>query len=226
MSWAINLISGDQVDQVSFIGGKPRLPIGRKIPVCQLCGQKQTFFFQVSMPEGALWSGSTLAVYQCTKCAHEDYFIPEMLSARLARADIPKGFLAAYQRNFSFEVFPTELGEVVSEYEEAIVFSELHLSEGNGLGSFGKLAGDPLWLLEDESPATYGGDLEMGFLLQVGLDFQFRMTSGAAPQIKLNIMGGTQPSPHNYYRLFLSNALYLFGTKSGEQAVYAITQVD
>lgn len=223
--WGLQQVVGNQSDQLSFIGGKPRLPSGTKVPTCKLCGSTQTFFFQVAMPKGSIWDGLTLAVYQCTKCADESHLIPEMLESRLAGADIPSGFLTQYQRNFSFVIFPTDQGEIVDSYDEPISFSEIQLVEGDSVGSFGKLEGKPNWVLEDESPATYGGNVQMKFLLEVVPNFQFKMYAAAEPQIELGIMGDPEPSPLDYYQLFIGNALYLFGTSSGDRAVYAVTQV-
>jgi hypothetical protein len=225
MAWSLQSLPGTQSDHTSFIGGKPRLPIGMEIPVCQLCRSPQTFFFQVAMPEGTLWPGSSLGVYQCTRCADGGHLIPEMLTTALPGADIPQGFLKEYQRNFSLLVFPTDQCEIATHYEESIVFSEIQLAEGDTLGSLGKLSGDPKWLLENESPATYGGSTGMAFLLQIAPSFEFNLTTDAEPQIELNLMGELEPSPLDYYQLFIGNTLYLFGTRTGEQVVYAITQV-
>jgi len=176
------------------------------------------------MPKGAVWEGSTLSVYQCTRCADENHIIPKMLHSGLAGADIPAGFLND-QPNFSFVVFPTDQGEIVSAYNETILFSEIQFVEANVVGSFGKLGGKPDWMLDDESPATYEGSMQMAFLMEVIPNFEFKMTNNAEPQIELNIMGDPSPSPLDYYQLFIGNALYLFGSRSGQRAVYAITQV-
>lgn len=224
MTWRLQHKPGHQSEQLSFIGGKPRLPVGKVVPCCQLCGSPQTFFFQVAMPEGAAWEGSTLSVYQCTRCADEDHLIPEMLHSGLTGADIPEGFLNK-QPNFTFVVFPTDQGAIVSEYEKSILFSEIQFVEGNTAGSFGKLGGMPDWILDDESPATYGGNVQMVFLLELTPGFRFEITSNAEPQIELDLAGEPSPSPLNYYQLFIGNALYFFGTSSGDKAVYAITQI-
>lgn len=176
------------------------------------------------MPEGAVWEGSTISVYQCTRCADENHLIPKMLHSGLAGADIPAGFLND-QPNFSFVVFPTDQGEIVSSYDKTIRFAEIQFVEGNAVGSFGKLGGQPDWMLDDECPSTYGGSVPMAFLIQVTPNFEFKMTGAAEPQIELNIMGDPSPSPLDYYQLFISNALYLFGPTSGQRVVYAITQV-
>ncbi|KRG16934.1 hypothetical protein ACA29_02470 [Lederbergia galactosidilytica] len=42
-------------DDLSFIGGQPRIPENLDIPSCSLCGSEQTFFFQIAFPEGHSW---------------------------------------------------------------------------------------------------------------------------------------------------------------------------
>ena len=139
MAWSLHIRSGAQSNQKSFFGGKPRLPCGTEIPICRLCGARQTFYFQVAFPEGATWAGNTLGVFSCTRCAYENHLIPDMLACALRGADIPEGFLTDYQKNFAFVVFPTDQGSIVGDYEESILFSEIGMIEGDVLGSFGKL---------------------------------------------------------------------------------------
>jgi hypothetical protein len=177
------------------------------------------------MPEAALWAGSTVAVFHCIKCADVEHLIPEMLDTKIFGSDIPNRFLEEYQRNFSFIVFPTPLGEIVSLYKEAICFSEIKFLDNKVVGSFGKVGGAPNWLLEDESPATYGKEIEMGFLFEVVPSFRFKLIDGAPCQMELDISGNPAPSPLNYYQLFIGNALYFFGTSIGKRLVYVITQV-
>jgi len=225
MSLSLESKLSKQSGQLSFIGGKPRLPVGKSIPSCKLCGASQTFFFQLAMPQGLIWEGSTLAVYQCTKCVDENHLIPEMVVTGLSGANIPAGFLEQYQKNFAFVVFPTNDGAVVSDYKESISFSEIQFIKGAAVGSFGKLGGEPNWLLEDESPSTYGENVQLVFLLEIVPNFPFKIIRNASPQMELDIMGEPSPSPLDYYQLFIGNALYLFGTSSGNKAVYAITQI-
>lgn len=226
MSWTLNHAQGRQGDQQSFIGGKPRLPLSYDVPSCSLCGEKLTFFFQIAIPKGEAWEGNTVAVFACTKCVDENHLIPAMLNTPLQGAAIPEGFLRQYQHNFSFLVFPTDQGLLLQEYSELIRFAEIQIQEGDGIGSFGKLGGEPVWVLQDESPSTYGNvAVGMTFLLQVVPNFEYSTISGAAPQLELDITGRPAPSPLNYYQLFIGNALYVFGTRDENHLVYAITQV-
>lgn len=210
-----------------FIGGKPKLLSSQRIPTCTLCGAEQTFFFQIALPETNPWEGLSLAVFSCTSCADRDHLIPEMLKVPLRGADIPEGFLKAYQTNFKFLVFETDAAEIKKEYRPKIRFTAVSLEpsrDPNVNGS--KVGGIPNWVLEDESPRTYGSRTPMFFLLQFQSEYRFRLSEGAPPQIELALDRTPQPSPLNYYQLFIGNALFLFGTEDRQKPlVYAITQV-
>ena len=51
-----------QKEQRSFVGGIPRLPSNIAIPKCSLCGEEQTFFFQIELPKEINGGSDTLAV--------------------------------------------------------------------------------------------------------------------------------------------------------------------
>ncbi|MBO0995891.1 hypothetical protein [Bacillus sp. SD088] len=210
----------------SFIGGQPRLPEDRPIPHCQLCGAEQTLFFQVAFPEGHLWEGLTMAVFHCTSCAHEGERIPEILPVPLKGANIPKGFLESYQRNFKIEIFATKEGVIRRDYQENIQFKRWILEAVNGDPEANKVGGKPNWLLEDEAPATYDGKVPMFFLMQLMEDFQFELVEDAPPQMQIGLRGDPEPSQERYYELFLANQLYFFGTEEkSDPLVYVLTQI-
>lgn len=212
---------------LSFLGGFPRIPASTEIPICQLCGAEQTFFFQVAFPEGHTWQHLSMAVFACTSCAHEEYLIPEMLDDSLLDVDIPEGFLDSYQRNFRIIVFETKEGLVRKEYTEKVQFKRWNLKQtAKNDTSENKIGGHPSWLLDDETPATYNSTVPMFFLMQLLEDFKFDIVQGTPPQIIIGLRGNSEPSKHNYYELFLANNLYFFGTKNRtEPLVYIVTQV-
>lgn len=212
-----------QNEETSFFGGKPRLPLKEAIPTCKLCGSKQTFFFQVAIPEAHELNGMSVACFSCTKCVDENYLIPEMINSELKGADIPSGFLDSYQRNFSFLVFDTDEGVLNTTYEESLEFKALEMSDKASSKSVGQIGGEAKWLLDDESPSSYEG-ASLKFLLQLNQGLEFKKTDGAEPQMELNIFGEPEASPLDHYQLFLGNALYLFATNK-DKKVYAITQV-
>jgi len=227
MSHLMVLTEGAQTGtEECFIGGKPKLPPDSSVPQCVLCGADQTFLFQVAFPGEHVWTGLSLAVFLCTNCADENHLIPEMLPGVLAGADIPVNFLTNYQRNFHFLVFPTESGQFDTRYPERVKFSPIRLQRtGSGLG-MGLIGGTPAWVMEDESPRTYGSRVPMHFLLQIHAGLEFRMVQGAPPQMEVGLAGEPEPSPHDFYQLFIGNVVYFFGTETRTPPlVYAITQV-
>jgi hypothetical protein len=226
--WKLEIDSSSRQEGFhSFLGGKPVLPVGQEIPECVLCGASQTFMFQVAFPIGHPWGGHSLAVFACTSCAQEGYFIPKMLDCALRGADIPKAFLESYQRNFKFIAFRTEEGVIRSNYVEKVDCQLLMLKacdDPNFKGT--KIGGCPNWLLDDETPATYDTTCRMVFLMQLEQGMKFKLKAGAPHQIELSLNRKPVSSPFDYYQLFLGNALFLFGTEQPENGlVYAITQV-
>ena len=212
----------------SFIGGTPNLPKGMEIPRCKLCAAEQTFFFQITFPSKHLWEGMTLALFACTSCADRNHLIPEMLSGPLPGADIPEGFLLSYQTNLRILVFEKALGAPRTTYQNRVIFKPLSLHQtANMAVDDNKIGGTPAWLLEDESPKSYAGKLPMFFLLQLQAGLQFEIDKHAPSQVEVGLDGSPEPSPFNYYQLFIGNKIFLFGTQDRtEPRVYAITQVE
>lgn len=218
----------DQKDGVhSFVGGKPALPADFDVPCCQLCGARQTFFFQVSFPDGHRWSGLTLAVFACTSCATEDSSIPQMLDGPLYNAIIPEGFLDFYQRNFCLYVFDSSKGIRRNDYVEKIKYVPLSMAPADSASiDDSGVGGSPVWLLDDESPASYAGKANMHFLLQLSSGMRFHLLDSAPPQMEIGLRGLPEPSPFRYYQLFNGNLIYFFGAKADERhLVYALTQI-
>jgi hypothetical protein len=181
----------------------------------------------VAFPKANPWAGFSLAVFSCTACADREHLIPEILKGPLRGADIPERFLETYQTNFRFLVFETASARMRSDYRPKIRFMPLFLNPSSDSNIAGdKIGGNPNWLSEDESPKTYAGRTPMFFLLQLQNEYRFHLLEGAPPQIELALDRTPQPSPLNYYQLFIGNALFLFGTADRQNPlVYAITQV-
>ena len=209
----------------SFIGGQPKLPGNVNIPRCKLCGNEQTFFFQIAFPFGNPWAGTSVAIFSCTSCADENYLIPEMLNGPLHGINIPHSFLINYQRNFCFEVFETNTGQIQRGYIEKVAFHELRLVPGEFQNSIGYVGGSPNWILGDESPAFYNSTIPMIFLFQLPLGIRFEKIPNAPPQTEIGLTRKPESSPDNFYELFLGNALYFFGTlDNSNKLVYVVTQ--
>lgn len=228
-TWVLKANQGAEPRTDSFVGGHPHLPAAAAVPICQLCGEVQTFFFQVAFPTSHSWSGRSLAVFACTSCADENHFIPEMLTGPLAGAEIPAGFLERYQTNFRLAVFPTH-GTVerldVDARVEPFDLSCESGAQGEEFSGFAWLGGSPSWLLDDEAPGSYEGSREMCFLFQISPQLVFPRAAGAPAQVTLGLDGKPKFSAAESYQLFLGNAIYFFGTATGEPWVYALTQID
>lgn len=218
---------GQSEGDLSFIGGHPRIPETMDIPVCRLCGAELTFFFQIAFPQDHAWADLSMALFACTSCAHEEHLIPEMLEGPLPGVDIPEDFLESYQKNFRVLVFKTEEGRFREDYEEKVAFKRWNLVSSPKVNARDhKIGGKPNWLLEDEAPATYNQTVPMVFLMQILEGFTFDKLPDAPPQMTLGLTGEPEPSDTPYYELFLSNNVYFFGTKGGnERLVYIITQI-
>jgi hypothetical protein len=212
----------------TFCGGLPKLPRYLALPKCKLCGADLTFFFQIKLPHGHQWEGNSFAVFGCTECADEDHLIPPMITGQLKGVAIPAGFLESYQKNFAVYVFPDRDAVLRDDYLKIGVKFERWNINTAAMDQFAQsfVGGAPSWLQEDESPVSYGGSTELCFLAQLAEDFEFRIEIGAPSQLTLGINGKPRRSKNNFYRLFLGNQLYFFGTLSDEEnrEVYIITQ--
>ena len=86
------------------IGGKPNIYLPEGLPLCKLCKEMETFFFQLHFPSNHVWESRVMAIFQCTSCYNEDYVIPEMLDGTLKNINIPLNFLEDYQHNFNIVI--------------------------------------------------------------------------------------------------------------------------
>ena len=182
-----------QTDQRSFIGGLPTIPISCSLPVCELCGNPLTFFFQIESHIPYL----AIAVFACTSCASEDDLIPEMLDVPLRGAMVEDSFLQRYQNNFKILAFNPNEAVPRTDYAQRIEFSELEFADQYHEGCFGKLAGLPNWIAEYEAPCEANFD----FLVQVFGGHEFAVTDHAPPQVAIDLRGNAVPSVEGYYEL-------------------------
>lgn len=212
-----------------FLGGKPALPPGTKIPTCELCGAEQTFFFQVAFPERHPWHGKSLAVFFCKACFDEEHIIPDRLKCPKG-ANVSSEFLRQYQCNFRLLVFPTLQGTLVESYVEKIAFrcwrAVTAAETKKGINTT-KIGGKPHWLSESEAPGKLDGRDRFTFLLQIEDDFEFPRLPNSPPEIGF----GRKPGEYelmvdfDFYALFAGSQLYMFGAMQGDEAlVYGITQ--
>ncbi len=178
------------------------------------------FFFQVVLPAGRRWQGALVAVFQCVSCCSEDSLIPEMPDVSLSGASIPPGFLTRYQSNFRLVVAEATTGRVRNDYRPLV--EDAPIDPGAW-----RIAAEPQWLLDDETPASYESFSDPVFLFQVPRGMSFPMSPGAPLQKTLDLEGQLVDADRHHYELFLGNAVYFFGFgPPAAERVYVITQVD
>lgn len=231
-SLVLNEASNQQESvHLSFVGGVPRIPEKLAIPTCRFCEKEQTFYFQITFPSENIWEDRTMALFACTSCSPRDYSIPEMLSVGLYGADIPKGFLDVYQRNFRIFVFDASEGVMRKDYLPKIRFAPLMYRKRvhRKWKRFGYIGGKPRWYLQDESPSTYDMKVKMQYLFQIVEGWEFDILPDAPGQMKYPWFSADSSdyieSQERYYKLFNRNEIYFFGTEQSHQPlVYVLTQ--
>lgn len=215
-----------QSHQTSFIGGKPRIPVARKLPHCRECGAGQTFFFQIEYELVPSAPSQSVAVFACTRCANENTLIPAYSRSALTEGIVSDDFLKDYQTNFAFVVFDTVEGVLREEYCDLIGFREISFRRNAGAQIFASMGPKPRWLLGNEAPSITRSGRKLFFLLQIHEDFEFETVEEAPKQISLNILGEPKEANFSGYQLFLQNEIYLFVTDEHPSQVYCVTQVD
>lgn len=209
----------------AFIGGRPHLPPAVPLPVCLLCGEGLTFFFQVAFPPGHPWEGRQLALFACTSCYDEDSVIPAMLDGPLAGADVPSELIDRYQTNFRLIVSEAAHAVPRDDYEPRVAFRRLLLVAAEDAEEpRGKVGGEPVWILDDESPRSFDGTVPAVFLMQLDEGLHYAVLPGAPPQMTMTLFDGIQPSDEPSYTLFVDNGLYFFGSAAGRPLVYVLPQ--
>lgn len=106
--WHSILRPGVQGSSTSFIGGKPCIPPSVPLPVCKICGEPLTFFFQVAFPEGHMWAGKSLAFFFCSATYHKER--PASYGGK------PMGLILQVAENFNFDKLPDAPPEMKKSY--------------------------------------------------------------------------------------------------------------
>ena len=226
-TWYIEKNEPDEAGELSsFIGGKPKLPPELPVPECEKCHFEMTFYFQLALERAGFWQDKSIAVFFCTKCSGPDTLFPKMLKGPLAGADIPEGFLTAYQSNFRIYAFLSADALERESYREVLRFCGLSFTKERGEEIFGTMGGQPHWLLGDESPRSYGQKQRPFFLFDVMEDQLFQVVDGAPKQQEVMLTGDIGDSIYDEYYLFNMNRCFFFGVEAEESLVYALTQCD
>ena len=222
----IKIGNGVQSNEIlSFIGGVPRLEPGQDIPICELCGNSQTFFLVIAFPNEHAWHDLSLSLFQCTSCSNEDYLIPH-LPTPLEKAIVMENIvLNKNRKNYSILISVTKKAILSKTYVEKIIFRPLIFAKGTIDNPFFLLGGKPKWLLSDESPLSIDKTQPI-FLFQLPIDIEYEVIDSAPGQIELAYFSEekTEESKDRFYNLFIGNALYLFGSNTEKKLVYPLVQ--
>lgn len=211
---------------LSFVGGQPLLPPRLELPACRLCGEPQTFFFQIAFPESHPWAGKVLAVFACTRCTPGDYLTPSS-NPPDDWHNLPDGYLDRYELNFRLQVFNANEPVVVrQDYVPVLRYERIELKKTGRLRSRGtRVGGEPYWYLSDDTPRSYMGS-PLAFLMQLEPNWAFTKLPEAPPQAE-PVWFPTDP-PHrtdDLYFLFGGVPLYFFGTTAlPRPRVYVLNQ--
>ena len=211
----------------SHIGGLPRLPRDLELPRTTETGELMTFFFSVDLGFSPSWKGKNLSVFATTTYFDEDNCIPEIFSHNMRGYDVPAGALTAYQRQFRIYVTSEAVSALREDYSPRVSYNVIRDGEipSNTAILLGRRGPSPVWVLDDETPGTYGGREGFDFLFQTVENYRFSLVPGAPRQIVLDYTAsGNQliPSLVDKYDLWVNNAAFFFITQSAD--VLAIVQ--
>jgi hypothetical protein len=211
-------------DQESFVGGRPKIPVREKAPVCRNCGAVQSFFFQVAFPPGHIWSGQTLAVFGCNACEFDpcpvpkvnQIFVPYMKRMDLRSGeDLPDGALDLYQKTCRFLAFPTVDGVIREDYPKRVQYRPIALDPVAESKPTAKsmVGGWPGWVSIKMTPGMYLGE-PLEFLMQWRHGYEFDIVPGAPPPYHPFLEEVPALKQIKQYRLFQGTQLYFFGNRA------------
>lgn len=227
--WHAVLTKTKQDSSTSFIGGKPCIPRGEPLPMCKVCGEPLTFFFQIAFPEGHMWAGKSLAFFYCTCACHKhddkQQFPPAInTGATDDLFNIPDGEInpETYQTLFRAIFFDTADGVLREEYQEKVVYQRIDWKASRKKNKKTPIiiAGEAVWSANygKERPASYEGK-PMELVLQVAEYFNFEKLDDAPPEMEETYQKDNpfKSREENDYTFFFDfNRVYLWGTVEPE----------
>jgi hypothetical protein len=224
-------------DQISFVGEQPKLPPSCPLPLCQMCGTVQSFFFQIAFEEDHAWAGHTLAVFQCTSCYDKGHIVPLIRRSLfptmindylLPGEDIPDGAVDLIQVRCRFIAFRTADAVLRDEYREKVAFRKISLKpfDNEKRTTKSKVGGKPGWVAEDQSPGLYLGQ-PLRFLMQWQMFYEFDLVPDAPPPFDPMMEAIPELKEIRHYDLFVGKQLYFFGNfANARYHVYLFSQRD
>lgn len=232
--WYSVLSSAEQKhdDSSSFIGGKPCIPANIPLPVCKICGDPLTFFFQVAFPKGHMWEGKSLAFFFCdsTYYKHDAHdMLPPVLLGDEDEVSSAELSPDNYQTLFRIYFFDTKDGVLREDYQEKVMYQRIDWKEGSRRDKKVPiiLAGEPIWMesFQRERPKSCDGK-RLELVLQVADYFNFEKYPDAPSEMERNDTTEEppfQPREENNYTLFADfNRVFLWGTTDKENPVFGI----
>lgn len=208
----------------SHVGGIPRLPRDLDLPRTAETGELMTFFFSIDLGLAPRWQGKNLSVFATTTDFNENDCIPEMFSNNIRDYDVPDGALDSYQRQF--RIFITSESDAVlrEDYLPRVRYNIIHAGDVSPREAiiFGHRDVNPVWVLDDETPGTYGGKETFDFLLQTQEHYRFALVVGAPRQMVLDYTTSSNrlaPSLVDKYDLWVNNAAFFFISQSAQVLV-------
>ena len=227
--WNSILTKIEQDNSNSFIGGKPCIPKDEFLPICKICGEPLTFFFQVAFPQGHMWEGKSLAFFYCTCTCHKhddiQKFPPSIhTGTKNDLFHIPDGEIdpEIYQTLFRVIFFDTVDGVLREDYKEKVKYQKIDWKSSKKKNKKAPIiiAGEAIWSKEFgmERPISYEGK-DMELVLQVADYFNFEKLDDASPEMEETYKKNNPFIPrkeNNYTFFFEFNRVYLWGTVEKE----------
>ena len=216
--------------EMSHVGGHPKLPSDLALPVDPQTGDGMTFFFSIDLSFQPSWTGKVLSVFAVTSRFSEDDCIPELFTTASPGYDVPAGALTTYQRLFRIFVTDGRNGVLRDDYRPRVRYNTLRQGPDlpSGAVRFGERDILPRWILDEESPGSYGGKERFSFLFQTEQGYRYKTRPDAPRQIVPDYTaaasGGLTESLVDLYDLWVTNACYFFITLS--DSVLVIPQSD
>lgn len=218
-------------DSSSFIGGKPCIPMDIPLPICKICGEPLTFFFQIAFPKEHMWAGKSLAFFYCIR-AYDKHNSKEKFPPMLIGGDpiVADGVLEpdSYQTLFRAVYFDTEKGVVREDYEERVAYQRIDWIKIKKKDPSVPLAlaGEPVWMgYGNERPKIYE-EKKLQLVLQVAERFRFDKNPDAPSQMdEFSCLGQENCYPrkeNNYTFFFDHNRVYLWATEDRENPVFGL----
>lgn len=203
-------MAGAKKLQSSFIGGRPWLAPDDIYPVCEMCGSKLSFFFQIDLSLLPDSPELILGLFACTCCEDSDFLIPPFPKSLQS---IDSEFFKSYQRTFRILVTPKSVA--VPRVGCPIHVDQMPLSllpDGRlkcESEFWGVIGGQPTWIDGAQRPMKLNNRHPFKFVLQLHRDWHYPM-SFEGPCRRDDLHRQLYGVDKSWYDLFYGNEVYVF----------------